>query len=256
MFDSSIQNLDLYNDRMKKSLLDKIFFIDKIDSQIFLDFGCADGSLISFLKIMFPNYIYFGYDISPDMIIKAKENNPEIAENFSSSWNEIEKKIDPKNTAVILSSIIHEVYSYGTSVDVETFWNRIYKSNFKYIIIRDMIPSHKIDHVSDINDISKIYRKANTKNLSSFESHWGSIENNKNLIHFLLKYKYVENWDREVKENYLSITREEILSNISDKYEITFHEHFILPYLKDTVKNDFGIEIKDNTHLKLILRKI
>ena len=46
---------------MKKSLLDKLFFLDKIDSEIIVDFGCANGELIKFMYNLFPNYIYIGY---------------------------------------------------------------------------------------------------------------------------------------------------------------------------------------------------
>ena len=245
-----------YNAGMKKSLLDKIFFMDKVDSEVFIDYGCADGSLIRFLMTLFPEYEYYGYDISEEMIQIAKSNNPDIADNFSTDWNFISSKISQnKKSTVILSSIIHEVYSYGTTSDVEEFWNRIFNSGFYHIVLRDMMPSKTMDRTSDINDISKIYKRANHKNLFDFENVWGSVENNKNMTHFLLKYRYTENWDREVRENYIPITREDFLSIISDDYDITFHEHFTLPYFKTVVKKDFDIEIKDNTHLKLVLKK-
>jgi hypothetical protein len=72
-----------------------------------------------------------------------------------------------------------------------------------------------------------------------------------------LKYKYVEpNWAREVKENYMPLYREDLLALLdTDKYEIVYHEHYVLPYIKECVDKDLGIELKDNTHLKLILRK-
>jgi len=74
-------------------------------------------------------------------------------------------------------------------------------------------------------------------------------------MHFLLKYKYLQpNWNREVRENYFPLYREKLLSMIPDNYSILYHEHFTLPYIKESVKEDLGIEIKDNTHLKLILK--
>jgi len=254
---NEIEDISLYNERMKKSLLDKLFFIDKIDAKVFLDFGCADGSLIKFLRTLFPDYVYLGYDISEDMIEAAKNNNPDIENNFSSDWGIIESKLAKTNgkNAIILSSIIHEVYAYSTLSDINVFWSRVYNSNFDYIVMRDMVPSRAIDRPSDINDIVKVYREANQTSLSSFEKRWGSVENNKNLVHFLLKYRYTDNWAREVNENYIPITREEVLSNIPAHYKVAFHEHFVLPYLKTIVEKDFNIDIKDNTHLKLILRK-
>ena len=258
---STIPNIKEYNSAMKKSLLDKIFFMDKVEATVFVDYGCADGTLISFLHSLFPEFMFFGFDISEDMIKIAKTNNPDIADNFSTDWDYIKDQIainghiKGNKTAVILSSILHEVYSYGTSKDVEDFWNNIWNEEFNYVSFRDMMPSRTLDKQSEINDVLKIYRKANTKDLYDFERNWGSIENNKNLMHFLLKYRYSANWSREVKENYFPVNREELLSNLPTGYEIIFHEHFILPFLKNRVKEDFDIDIKDNTHLKLILRR-
>lgn len=255
--ETSLVNYAVYNAGMKKSLLDKIFFMDKVDAELFVDYGCADGSLIKFLRALFPEYEYFGYDISEEMIAIAKENNPEIQDHFSTDWAFIRQKVEEsqKKSAVVLSSIIHEVYSYGTITDVEEFWKRIFGDGFDFIVLRDMMPSKTMDRSSDINDIAKIYKRANHKNLFDFENTWGSIENNKSMTHFLLKYRYTENWDREVRENYIPITREDFLSTIDDSYEITFHEHFTLPFFKTIVKKDFDIDLKDNTHLKLVLKR-
>ena len=43
-----IANMNVYNDGMRKSMLDKIWFLDKIDGSIdtIYDYGCADGSLL------------------------------------------------------------------------------------------------------------------------------------------------------------------------------------------------------------------
>ena len=253
--ETSVSNFSIYNAAMKKSLLDKIFFMDKIDAEVFVDYGCADGSLIKFLSALFPEYEYYGFDISEEMVKIAKSNNPEMSSNFTTDWAEIEKNISNKKSVIILSSIIHEVYSYGTNSDVDTFWKTIFNEGFSYIVLRDMIPSKTIDRRAEINDVMKIYKKASRNHLYDFETFWGSIENNKNLMHYLLKYRYTENWDREVKEDYMPVTREQLLSAIPDEYEISFHEHFILPFLKNKVYEDFGIELKDNTHLKLILKR-
>lgn len=41
-----IANLKVYNDNMRKSLLDKAYFLSFVDSDTFIDFRCADGSLL------------------------------------------------------------------------------------------------------------------------------------------------------------------------------------------------------------------
>jgi SAM-dependent methyltransferase len=247
-----------YNEGMKKSLLDKIFFMDKIDARVIIDYGCADGVLIHFLSTLFPELYYIGYDIDEKMLEKARERcgNNEQRFLFTSDWSKVEEHAGQGLNAIVLSSVIHEVYAYGTRADVDNMWNRVFSGKFDYIVIRDMVPSTSLDKVSNINDVANIYKKGDKAYLHEFEKVWGTIESNKNLIHFLLKYRYTDNWDREVRENYLPITREELLSSIPDAYEIEFHEHFILPFLKNIVKQDFNITIKDNTHLKLVLKRV
>lgn len=231
--------------------------MDKIDARVVVDYGCADGTLIHFLSTLFPEFKYIGYDIDNQMLNLAREKcgSDESRFVFTSDWDEVIKHSKSGVSAVLLSSVIHEVYAYGTRRDVDTMWDRIFGDSFDYIIIRDMVPSISMDKKSDINDVKNLMRKAAPGHLRDFEQVWGSIEQNKNLIHYLLKYRYTDNWNREVRENYFPLTREELLSSIPDGYEIEFHEHFILPYLKTTVKRDFGIFIKDNTHLKLILKR-
>jgi len=172
---------------------------------------------------------------------------------FTCDWDKI-KKTD--NATLILSSVIHEVMHYSNLNEVQDFWNKIHNSNFKYIVIRDMIPSKSIDRPSDMNDVRKLYNKSSYQ-LETFENIWGSIENNKALVHFLLKYRYTANWNREVRENYMPLYREDIMRGYPplNEYEIVYHEHYILPYLKWQVKKDFDIDIKDNTHLKLVLKR-
>ena len=158
---------------------------------------------------------------------------------------------------MILSSVIHEVYHYSTPYEILDFWNSIENIGFKNIVIRDMIPSKTIERPSDVNSVASIYKKdAILKLLQDFEKHHGSINSNKNLIHFLMKYRYkTPNWEREVKENYFPIFYEDLLTLIPDNYEIIYSNQYVLPYTYRNVCKDFGIKIKDNTHLQMILEK-
>lgn len=70
-----------------------------------------------------------------------------------------------------------------------------------------------------------------------------------------MKYRYKENWDREVRENYFPITLEQLLSKIPTyKYEIIYFEDYILPFTSNKIKQDFDVDIHDNTHVKLLLQ--
>ena len=261
-----IKNLEKYNNGMRKSLIDKIFFVDKVPSEFsLLDFGCADGTLIEFLSNIFPQNRYVGYDFDPKMIELANERNITSEVSFTSDFQHalssmMQNGDEPKTAKILnLSSIIHEVYSYSSYEEVEDFWNnKVFSprdSKFDYIVIRDMIPSSTVNRETYANDVRKIFKFANHNTLNSFQNRWGSIKNLKNLMHFLLKYRYVENWDREVRENYLPITLEDLYMIIPNSYDIIYQEHYILPFLHEKIKVDFDIDFYEPTHLKLILRK-
>ena len=249
-----IDNIEVYTNGMKKSLLDKLFFIDKIESDFFIDYGCADGTMLQFMKNLFPNFTYVGYDNCDTMLDLAREKCKDIA--FTNSWKDLEPYKIINDKTVILSSIMHEIYSYCSHNEIKEFWDRVFQFGFKYIIIRDMMVSDTSDRLSDINDIVKVINNVDKARLYEFESKWGKINNNKNLIHYLLKYRYVDNWNREVQENYLPISKEHLLTLIPYNYEIIFHEHYTLPYLKERVHRDFGIALTDNTHFKMILKRV
>jgi SAM-dependent methyltransferase len=251
----AITNYSTYNGRMELSMLDKLFFMDKISPDVVLDFGCANGVLLKAIHQLKPSVKLVGYDTDPAMA-RATTNFP-IHSDWDSAVSATIGLKDADNCALILSSVIHEVCHYGSRADIDTFWNRVFNSGFEFIVIRDMVPSRAIDRVSNVNDVKKVYHKfLGTKALDDFERVWGTIENNKQLIHFLLKYRYLEpNWEREVRENYMPVTRESLLARIPKEYDIIFHEHYVLPYLLQSVRDDLGIEIKDPTHLKMILRR-
>lgn len=242
-----IANLKVYNDNMRKSLLDKAYFLSFVDSDTFIDFGCADGSLLKHIHEMFPDKKLIGYDISPEMLQVAEKNlegcNVSLYNNFE---NVISLKLD--NATLILSSVIHEVYSYGDNQSVNEFWRQVFNENFRYIAIRDLTPRKSIDRMSDINDVSRVLHNANPTHLAEFQSIWGNISNNKNLVHFLMKYKWVENWAREVRENYFPITIEEFLSKVPNNYVIDYFYEFIMPRTQQGILKDFNILLTEEVN--------
>ena len=262
---------------MSLAMIDKLFFADKISPDLVVDFGCADGALLRQLKALKLDLNVIGYDADSNMARNSTKNIP-----IGSDWYCLLEDLQglpacfyldkirngqtnppyphypiKKNVALILSSVIHEICHYGSKADIDDFWKKVFDTGFEYIVIRDMVPSRSIDRPSNVNDVKKVYHKfLHTKALNDFESVWGSIESNRQLVHFLLKYRYLEpNWDREVRENYLPITREDLLAKIPNQYDVIFHEHYVLPYILQTVKNKTGIEVKDPTHMKLILKR-
>jgi len=247
--DIEINNMNNYIDGMKKSLEEKSFFFGMINATSFLDYGCADGMLLKYMQSIKPNYNYIGYDIRPIMLERARQNsNITFTDNF-----DIFNQEKTNKSALILSSIIHEIYSYA---DPTEFWDEVFnKIDSKYIVIRDMMISDSQLKFSDPLLLDNV-ESMSGNSLESFESIWGSIISNKNLIHYLLKYKYTDNWDREVKENYLPLTLEQLIAELPNNYRIIYQEHYTPDYLVENIKKDFGFELTEKTHLKIIIERI
>ena len=132
----------------------------------------------------------------------------------------------------------------------------MFESGFRYVAVRDMMFSEKHDRPADENALDVIRRSGYSKWLESFEAVWGKVMTQRQLVHFLLKYKYTQNWDREVSENYFPVSTEKLLLRIPDSYRIVLKDEFTLPYTAWQIRKDFGIELNDPTHIKLILEKI
>lgn len=257
MFDTSIPSIVSYNKEMRKSMIDKIVFMDKIDADVIVDFGCADGATIQFMQALFPEITYVGYDISEEMLeIARKSNTTNVS--YYSNWDELILFVKslPGKKAVLLNSLIHEVYSYGSKQDVETFWNRVYdQSVFDYVVIRDMCVSDSVTRKSDPLSVIKVRKNYDQDKLREFENQWGSINENWPLVHFLLKYRYTTNWKREVNENYLPISLENLLARIPTGWEPIDYKHYVLPFTRRQIQKDFKIDLQDPTHLQLILER-
>jgi hypothetical protein len=255
-----VQNTDTYNHEMRKSLIDKIFFLDKVDdTSIFVDYGCADGSMLSFASTLIPYASYMGYDLSKEMIDIAKDVNGGsifFTDDISLLREAIVKEHEKDNKVCIsLMSLIHEVYAYGPD-SVKKFWEFVFdKELFHYIAIRDMCVSKTTSRPSDPISVAKI-RMAYDKNmLTQWESTWGSLNDNWSLTHFLLTYRYVDSWDRELHENYLPLCLEDLMALIPSGWEPTYIEHYTLPFIRRTVKEDFDLDLQDRTHIKLVLKR-
>lgn len=86
--DKSISNKQSYIDGMNLSLSDKSFFIDLIDFDVIVDFGCADGSFLQHISKIKPNVKLIAYDLDDDMLEKAKAKLGKKAL-VTSNWEEV-----------------------------------------------------------------------------------------------------------------------------------------------------------------------
>lgn len=250
-----IRDMGGYLTRMQKSMLDKLFFADKIFEPVeaVVDFGCADGELLRMLLAFWEDTRCVGYDLNEQMLAAARQKLPEAF--FTSRWEDL--GVDPRRSLLNASSVIHEVYAYGTEADVRLFWQRVFGSGFRYVTIRDMMLSDAARSPADPADLARVracerYRTQ----LADYECIWGPIRTRHDLTHYLLKYTYQKNWEREVRENYLPVTVEDLTALIPAGYRVIWREHRPLPYIVWQVKRDFGIDLKEPTHGKFVIERV
>jgi hypothetical protein len=249
-----MNNLKLYDERMAKSLVDKLFFLPYVTgTHTFVDYGCADGTLLSFIKNQNTTSICIGFDNVQDQleIARTRKNNVLYFDN----WGSIKSFIHRKDATLVLSSVIHEIYSYGSENDISVFWDRVFSSGFKHIAIRDMsITEENANQNIELTDITKIRSKIEYSSLlNSFENRWGKIDKGINYLHWLLKYHYGDNWLRENSENYLPIMQEKLKALIPNTYSIEMQDYYTLPYIRSKALETFGITMKMPSHIKMLL---
>ena len=253
----NISDYNHYNAEMEKALADKLFFLEHLEGiEGLVDFGCADGALLEAVSRIRPELTLCGMDMDAPMLAKAKERVPAAVFLQTILPTDCEE-LDETKAAINFSSVLHEVYSYCTEEQISDFWAAINGTGYSYIAIRDMICNVDPAADADPEDVWKVRNKEEVaERLKEFEAVWGPITKQRNLIHFLLKYRYVYNWSREVKENYIPLTGEAVLQKINpEKYEVCYREEFILPFIRQNIQEYFGITLKDATHIKLILKR-
>ena len=257
----NIVDIKDYNLAMQKTLLDKIWFLDKIDNSIkyIFDFGCADGSLTKFINEMFPDqFEFFLIDNNPEMLKIAKENIRD------SSWtirvhycNSIEEAIaqcdEIEKSVLVLNSVIHEILSYCDYEEQRKLFETFFYNKFGYVAIRDMhlftLPDFEIDNTEEEHFNKYLDFVAN------FE-HTQVIGKNTLQLEFLLKTDYYSNWEREKKERYLWNWVVLVLGYSMGIYEIEYEEDFSLPYHRRKWYKKFKVSQtnKIKTHKKLLLK--
>lgn len=268
----TIADNDWYNAEMAKSLIDKIFFLDKVDAGMFVDFGCADGILLSFIEKVFPGTVLVGFDTNPQMIEKAKARDPNSKVVYTADWNEvcalveayrIEKGPGENKVCVSCSSVGHEIESYSDDEEKSLAYRRIWgeeEIEWNYVAWRDMMASRCASRPADpivVARVQQIFEAKHPGLIAQWEQRWGHLGENWSLLHLFLTYRYVANWEREYRENYLPRNYEDFMAAVPRKYMPIYQDRFTLPFLRRRVQEDFGVSLADTTHLKAVfeLRK-
>jgi 2-polyprenyl-3-methyl-5-hydroxy-6-metoxy-1,4-benzoquinol methylase len=240
-----------YLSRMSNSLGDKLRISEFLaaSGESVLDVGCADGAVTKALASSMPGNRFKGIDIDASFITFAK-TDPFPNAVFRCCFLRDLLLTEERFSAVTFMSVLHEFYSYGsgiTSVVKALADARELLSSGGRIIIRDMaLPKPGSELVSVIHKVRNT--PAFINQLTDFEKCFGELCAD-NVNHFLLKYFYTNNWDRECPENYTPVGFEEYHEIFKMlRMKVQHSESYSLPFLSDKWAQDFQL-LPDETAL-------
>lgn len=245
-----IVDREIYLQRMSKPLQEKLKIIKYIPdkTKTVLDVGCADGTITLAMADMFPDIDFLGIDLDGGFVDIANSKiegrkNVRFEKLYLRELLARTEKFD----LIIFCSVLHEFFSYGEGVSsvvkAMADTHELLKKGGR-IVIRDMIV-YEYAEKSDLwveKILEKIKNKKEvSKQRADFEVVYGPMKTIKDINHFLLKYSYVENWQRELNENYLPVnfeTYDKIFTLLGMK--VVFQRSSTIPFLKQKWSSDFG----------------
>ncbi|TGE29763.1 class I SAM-dependent methyltransferase [Hymenobacter metallicola] len=239
----------------------KLFFVEHLPRLgTILDYGCADGKMAEALAgEEFAGRFSFGsmalFDIDQQMLDRIPEDF------WIWKFREEQPALDmlaqsgaaPYPSAILFSSVLHETYTHQPG-QMNDLWQRVAATGVEYIIIRDMFwqegqkgaclgPTRSLTEAG----LTQLYKEHLT-------TQWPSLSAVANHVQFLLKYPYVENWQRELQENYFALPDlRPVLAPLG--YEPMHWSHHQVPFIQERIKTDTGIELPFNTHLTAIFKR-
>ena len=185
-----------YLERMEKSMQEKLFFIEHIDlnNKIVIDFGCADGTLVRNLKSFgYKDTLWLGVEANDTFRDQADEvlnySFPSLLELYK--FMRTRKEIDAREVVLITSSVLHEC-GLMLQYDLVNF-AQLYCD---YWTIRDMYYSI-FGYVPALEYWTAIIKHSDKDQLVSFLEHKRVRMDEERIAEWLLKYRYVENWETE-----------------------------------------------------------
>ncbi|MCW2317119.1 hypothetical protein M2322_002673 [Rhodoblastus acidophilus] len=258
-----------YNQDMRKSLGSKLFFLPHIPVHVvnqYVDFGCADGSMLKSLGKLSPQAELVGVDNDLYQRSATLANVPNIGY-VASSLDKV--SVLESGSVLVLSSVLHEIMSApeagNTPLDAARYfahwWAQIEKLGFDYIVIRDFGVSGYLRHLKT----PRAWLDAVIG--SSLEGEWGRMLQVSErwglscsasayaFTHYLLKRTYVDNWARELDENYLALDRESLISLLTDngQYRLKHFRGTQTKKFANDCERDLGITVDWGTHSEIVL---
>lgn len=250
----------IYCESMAKSLEDKLFFLNEIDINDYdyiVDFGCADGRILEVLdeKLTNKKTILVGIDKNKVMtnqlvLLAARTKHTMLVSTKLIIDDEIFNllKREDKKNLIIFSSVLHEY-------DWENF--KPFFILFDTIVMRDMQSPEKFWYKVPESTRALVTKDFPGELLAKLERKYGYINDLERLYKYFLMYRYADNFDHELQEDYFSIIWENLKEWLTYDYvfHVLYEKDYILPFIKQDIETKFGYELKYPTHKQIIFVK-
>ena len=154
-----------------------------------------------------------------------------------------------KDSTVLLLSVLHEIFSFD--VEPLQFLNQF--KDARNIFIRDMCFTP-----TDIDTM--VFNRGDEDMFEKFRATRKSF-GKKEYAEYLLKQRYKDNYDEELKENYFSIDWKEIVSYMHWNFGFSCDEQwsYMNDFLEKDIRETMRVELSNytsTTHHKMILMRL
>lgn len=138
-----IADHDTYNEELSKSLPCKLFFLDHIQTRLYVDFGCGDGAILKAIRERQEDAILFGVENDPVQFALSAQH----ALVFPTFTHFELGDYEWATKTAIFSSVLHE--------SPQLLWTAV-DHQFDYIVVRDMaiLPQYR-DRESELEALMK-----------------------------------------------------------------------------------------------------